>query len=311
MRAITAGSAVIIFLAVWLGGLAPVQAYVRTTTEAGQAMRWPGPAIAVNLYTRNPPAYLDGETLISAVQAAAATWSKPTRECTDLEISVGIVDDENAPVAYDGSNRITFRREDWRKWPCDPTEELCGLYDQRAIALTSVFARKSDGRILDSDMELNAVNFVWADVVRDGSEIPDMQRQMHDLQNVMTHELGHLVGLDHNCYDPSANLRGRPNDQDGSPVANCDGAPATVRAATMFNSAARRDVTKRDLTPDDIQAVCDVYPTGSGGDEEGPGGCAVKGGSRPGATRDAGGVLAALTAAVGIVLGGRRRRRQR
>jgi hypothetical protein len=285
------------------------QAYVRTSVESGAAMRWPDPPLlSVDLYTRNPPAYLDAETLVSAVQAAAATWSRPAVSCTDLQISIRPYDDESAPVAYDNTNRITFRRDEWRKVPCDPEMELCGLYDQRAIALTSVFARKSDGRILDSDMELNAVNFVWADVVRDGRNLADMERQLHDLQNVLTHELGHLIGLDHNCYDPGANPRGRPDDQEGNPVPNCDGANANIRAATMYNSAAKRDVSKRDLTEDDVQAVCDVYPVGSGGGDD-PGGCATLGAPARPTPRQPGGLLPLLGAALGIALGSRRRRR--
>jgi hypothetical protein len=283
-------------------------AFTRTATETGQAMRWVNPQISVDLYTSNPPAYLDQETLVQAVEAAAATWSKPRVECTDLEISVRAFDDESAPVAYDGTNRITFRRDEWRKIPCDPETELCGLYDQRAIALTSVFARKSDGRILDSDMELNAVQFLWADVVRDGPNLPTVEgRELHDLQNVMTHEMGHLIGLDHNCYDPDASPRGRPNDHLGNPVPVCRGAPAPIRAATMYNSAAARDVSKRDLTDDDMQAVCAVYPAGSpvdGGETEG---CAM-GRPAPANTGRPGALLAVLAAGLATVLGARRRR---
>ncbi len=286
----------------------PASAYVRTSTETEQAMRWSNPApIEVDLYTLNPPAYLDEETVVSAVRAAATTWSSTALECTDLLISVRRFDGESAPVAYDGTNRITFRRDEWRKIPCDPEKELCGLYDPKAIALTSVFAQKSNGRILDSDMELNAVDFVWADVVQDGSQIPNMDRQLHDLQNVLTHELGHLIGLDHNCYDAGANPRGRPNDHDGNPVPNCEGAAAPIRASTMFNSAGMRDVSKRDLSADDIRAVCDVYPVGSGGGNV-SGGCAVSGSSRSPFDRQAGGLLPALAGAA-VVLRARRRRR--
>jgi hypothetical protein len=72
----------------------------------------------------------------------------------------------------------------------------------------------------------------------------------------------------------SATPRGRPDDHLGNPVPDCEGASFSVRAATMYNSAARRDVSKRDLTEDDLQAVCEVYPVSSRMDGA-AGGCAV------------------------------------
>jgi MYXO-CTERM domain-containing protein len=58
-----------------------------------------------------------------------------------------------------------------------------------------------------------------------------------DLQNTITHEVGHVIGLAH------------------SPVAG----------ATMSATTAPREITKRDLAADDVAAVCAVYPHGSGG----------------------------------------------
>ena len=127
----------------------------------------------------------------------------------------------------------------------------------------------------------------------------------------MTHEIGHLIGLDHNCYDAAANPRGRPNDHLGNPAPNCDGASAAIRAATMYNSAAKRDVSKRDLTEDDIQAVCDVYPVGES-QKDVTGGCALAPGPLGGRPRrDVGAGLPAAVAALGLVLGLRRRRARR
>ncbi len=99
-----------------------------------------------------------------------------------------------------------------------------------------MFALKSDGTVLDSDMELNAVHYKWADVVTDGGTLNTPGEKVHDLQNTMTHEFGHLIGFDHNCYDPSAG-RPRAMDNSGQAVPNCSDATPAMRAATMFNSA--------------------------------------------------------------------------
>jgi hypothetical protein len=299
--------AAVMALAASAGG--PALGYVRTTTETNKAFRWADPRINVQLYTANPPPYLTREKLLAAAQASAATWSQPQVECTSITLSVTEVNGEEAPVAYDKNNRITFRRVEWRKTPCDPAKESCAPYDGRALAITSVFALKSDGTVLDSDMELNAVNYRWADVAADGSTLNTPGEKIHDLQNTMTHEFGHLIGLDHNCYDSSA---GRPRaiDNLGQPVPNCNDATAVMRAATMFNSASPLDIDKRDLTADDIQAVCEVYPKGQtpvnppGDDPET--GCGVAGGGAP-ASQAAPWLLLVGLGAVAVRLRARRR----
>jgi hypothetical protein len=289
----------------------PAWGYVRTrTTETNKAMWWPRADLSALLYTANPPSFLDQAQTIAAVQAAAATWSTPQISCTSLSLTVNAVDAAEAPVGYDGTNRITFRRGEWRKMPCDPAKENCAPYDARALAITSVFAQTKDGRILDADMELNGVYRKWGDVVADRNTFAQSGEEVHDLQNTVTHEFGHFIGLDHNCFDPAVSDR-PPVDQTGSSVPLCREAPAAVRAATMYNTAQPTDTDKRDLSADDIQAVCDVYPVGYapslGGDS---GGCAVAGGA---GTRGGAGALLGLLVMAALSrrrFSGMRRRRR-
>jgi MYXO-CTERM domain-containing protein len=281
-----------------LGAAAPALAYVQTTTtKTNQPMHWNRRSMTVLVYTGEPPADLDAATLVGAASSAAATWSGAAVGCTDIRLSVLSSDEPVAFVAYDGTNRITFRRDEWRKMPCDPAMEDCTPYSAEALAITSVFALEKNGVIVDADMEINAVNpaFRWGDVVRDG------QRDHQDIQNVLTHELGHLIGLDHTCYLPDK--RPRPRDDKGNLIPDCSAASDEIKQTTMFASADPGDTQKRDLAPDDIAAVCAIYPVAGGG----AGGCSVAAGAR---TAQARGGLAALALA-GLLARVRRRRRPR
>jgi hypothetical protein len=246
-------------------------AYVRTTTErTGLPMKWSDPAITLSVYHASPPLFLNEEQVLAAARASAAAWSVPQISCTSLLLQVLPVPEPDALVEADRKNRVTFRRRTWCKEPRVPSEPC---YDPAALAITSVFAQVKDGRIIDADVEVNGVNFRWADVAADqmaGMARPNTQ----DLQNVLTHEFGHLIGLDHTCYVRGSD-RPRPRDHTGQFIPDCGpSAPQKVRDTTMYASAIPGDIDKRSLEADDIKAACDIYPSG----EADRGGCAMGGG---------------------------------
>ena len=77
--------------------------------------------------------------------------------------------------------------------------------------------------IMDADIDLNLVDFEWSTSGESGRV---------DLQNALTHELGHILGFAH----------------------------SDAQEATMFASAIPGETEKRDLYEDDIQGVREVYP---------------------------------------------------
>src|SRR5204863_270658 len=80
-------------------------------------------------------------------------------------------------------------------------------------------------------VEINAVTFQWADLQR----LPEGTATVQDIQNTLTHEFGHLIGLDHTCFISG----GRPGavDDQGRPVPSCAEASDEIRATTMFAAA--------------------------------------------------------------------------
>ncbi len=233
----------------------PAFAYVRYRSESDCPYAWRARSIPVTGYPQGL-AGMTVEQITAAAFGAAAVWSKgdpALAACTDLDLKVTMKPSAAKPPAakYDHVNNLVFLADNW----CPP--ETVGTPDCRAaaaLAITSVFA-KTWGEIVDADIEVNGVNFVWGDLL--GSTAAAGSQ---DLQNALTHELGHLIGLDHTCLlDP------KPDpvlDDAGLVVPLCISASEAVRATTMFASADPGDTTKRDLDPDDQRAVCETYPRG-------------------------------------------------
>lgn len=121
-------------------------------------------------------------------------------------------------------NILVFRNDD----PSDPIDAW--LHQLGALAITTVTFESNEGKLLDADIEVNDTSFAFT------SCDPDVEGCAvdFDLQNTLTHELGHVLGLDHSG--------------DGD--------------ATMFASAPRSDTSKRTLSADDEAALCTVYPSG-------------------------------------------------
>jgi hypothetical protein len=297
-----------------LGGAPVAHAYVRYKTDTGKPFQWKQTCVPLTFY---PDTMIDvagamamtPAQIAHAVRTAAETWSSNANPCSFLQINAdppmsGAESDAGASAPakaiYDRRNSLIFQTVNWS-------------FDSQALAITSVFVLPSDGTIKDADIEINSVNFIWADVDFDTAS----NRQ--DLQNALTHEMGHLVGLDHTCYTHGAGTT-RPNDDMGLPIPDCnDSAPAAVRATTMYASAKEGDIQKRTLAPDELRAICAMYPLAND-----PQTCPMAGEPNPNPTTSAGGCTCALGERAGDgaalpVLGGlaalvartRRRRRAR
>jgi hypothetical protein len=237
----------------------PADAYVRYLSESQCPYSWRTRSIAINAYPRGI-ADLTTEQAVSAVEGSVDAWTKRNAAlagCTDLDLKLTVHGPTTMPptARFDSRNIIAFRTEKWCAPNADgsPDPQCKDPHDPAALAITSVFAR-GYGEIVDADIEVNGVTFLWGDLVTD----PDSNQQ--DLQNALTHEVGHFIGLDHTCYMGA--VANPPTDHNGQEIPSCDSAEADVKATTMFASAMPGDISKRSLEEDDRAAVCAMYPAG-------------------------------------------------
>jgi len=269
-------------------------AYVRYETEGGSGFFWAQISIPITVYPGDfvQPTMTTNQ-VVAATSDAASAWSSQQNPCTYLNLVVSTSTDPTPIAAYDHRNTLVFRSTSWCAEAPDGTCETA--YDVTALAVTSDTANKKTGQIYDSDIEINATPtapWVWADVEPDAGLDGDM-----DLQNAVTHEMGHLIGLDHTCYDPNSGLP-QPYDNAGQPVPACP-ASAEVQATTMYPSAREGDTQKRTLAPDDQAGLCGIYPVDHPPPPPSANGCAscaVGSGSTGGLSLAGLGVLAAFLA---------------
>jgi hypothetical protein len=249
----------------------PAHAYVRSTTTGGNApLYWKEGCVPVTVYvngfdTAMKALDMSVDKIAKSVAAAAHTWSADGVSCADgsvpyLEIVPTLsLAKTPAPAAYDARNSLIFRTDNWTQ-SGKPDGKA---YAFEALAVTTVISRL-DGHIVDADMEINGLNHYWMNldpgvVVTVGGGNIDVD--VYDLQNTLTHEFGHLIGLDHTCYryDPASPTKLRPKDNAGKDVPDCVDAPASVMNTVMFDSAVAGETSKRVLSADDSLAVCEIY----------------------------------------------------
>jgi hypothetical protein len=237
-------------------------AYVREVTSTGVPIAWRNPCVSMHIRADAQPPLLGSADVVTAATQAMAAWSYPQVAATDIRLTPVFESQTTLSAGYDKKNVIVFRQDSWcREYaPVDEaTASTSDCYPTSALAVTSIFKNTKTGEIVDADIEFNAVYYAWGDLVGQPSlATPDTA----DFQNALTHELGHVIGLDHNCYTGNDGPT-RPYDNTGSPAVDCGNSSDlldTIANATMYPSVILSDTMRRTLSPDDELGACEIYP---------------------------------------------------
>jgi hypothetical protein len=252
-------SAAVLLAISWLAAERQARAYVREQVilgppfVAGPPAAWARSCIPIVVFT-DDLTDLTAEQVMRAATAAAATWSGAANPCTAMRLQVTRASGPGPGALVDGASTVSFHRTDW----CTNSSGSCLPNDPTQPSMTSVFVRRTTGEIVEGDVEINARDFGWTD-----QDLAPGTLDRQDLQNVLTHEFGHLLGLAHSCWSATEDVI-HPLDDTGQPAPACDQASAAVRDTTMFASLPVGETKKRTLASDDQKALCTIYPADGG-----------------------------------------------
>ena len=176
---------------------------------------WKNPCVSFYL-NEEGTSHIAKDDVIRVVKKSIEAWNHP--EVSSLESHYSGLTDEDRigynPYIQENANIIVFRDKEWNESPA-------------MMALTSVIQRNSTGEIYDADIEINTADYRYGIFEQDGSDVVD-------LENTLTHEIGHVFGLGH-----SLNTK-----------------------ATMFPYSGTGEIGMRDLDEDDLEAIHAIYPPG-------------------------------------------------
>lgn len=205
-------------------------------------LRWAEDVIPIYVDMRGGPPGIDPQVAVSAVKRAFATWEEVAPELVRFDVQI-LEGTAPPPSPRDHHNVVRWVTRDWDRH-----------YQPGALAVALTTHDSKAGRITDADIVLNAEQYRWVA----GDEAIRTCRGAYDLENVLAHEIGHLLGLAHERND---------------------------REATMYVSSAQCETKKRDLAPDDRLGLEYLYREIGHADLPGEAGCTLAvapGGSAPG-----------------------------
>lgn len=258
-----------------LAAATPAAAYVRSyTTQGCHPVFWAQSCIYITPDQAGVPE-MPLADVEHVVQEAINSWQSRTGASSFIRLNYLPADTPRDVNSLDGLQVIKFYHEKWCRPAADAnSNEVC--YDPAAAALTTVtYINKAtdatvDGKIVDADIELNAVYNYFYDADINPNPDTGLIRRPADLWNTLTHELGHLQGLEHTCRRGSLDsMPACTRDSSGNPVITCstvesgrgtNGDLEIIYETTMYPTADPKETRKRIPHADDLAAIINTYP---------------------------------------------------
>jgi hypothetical protein len=280
-------------------------AFVPTRNDSSAPLHWAASWVFITPDSAGAPE-VPGEGETEALTAALGTWNGSVEACSYMRFV--LKDRESLEVGLDGKNTVKYRGEKWCRPARGDTPEKC--YNEGATAITTLFFvdsadRADNGMILDADIEINSVHYAMAVGCETRCVTDARTGIVEDLQNTLTHELGHVLGLDHTCWPLEPDTA--PLDADGQPAPQCrplSTLPEWVVEATMYNYQEPMETKKRTPEADDIGGICATYALDDDPklyeevDVSTEGGCCAVAGGRVASRRGPAGILLVAFAAL-------------
>lgn len=215
----------IISLVVLLPSQLLAQDYRRMRTDGGDEdssgpyLYWRERSIGFSVDASGCPD-IDPDQARAAVIRAFNTWE--SQPCSDIFFIYDGMFDGLEPNYFtgesDGHNLISWVMD----WPEERAEGESSRNNK--LAITSPIYNGNTGELTDVDIIFNARDFYWT----------AGDRTVTDIENVLVHEIGHLLGFAH-TDDPEASL---------------------------YDGYVEGEIDKRDISATDIHGLCEVYPSG-------------------------------------------------
>ena len=220
----------------------------RTSPDGGHCLGWPAGSVEFRENVAGAPDA--GEAGFTAMDRSLASWATAMNACGNLSLSMG-TRTTSRTIGFDdrkgatNENVLLFRNRLCIDFvspsdACHAQGTCANTYDcwdssAGTLATTTTTFNVRTGRLYDADLEMNASVHIYTTVdAPPCTAIGEPRCVSTDVQNTVTHELGHALGLDHSPDSRS----------------------------TMFAGADLGETSKRVLDDGSVEFVCTAYPAG-------------------------------------------------